>query len=111
MANGSAAGVAELAFQRFWAVYPRKEKKKRAQKVWARLNPSPELTATILADVTKRVTSFEWTRDGGQYVPQPSTYLIDARWEDESRAGAVAHGGALASAIEAKLTGDVDAMG
>ncbi|MNN45995.1 hypothetical protein D3C81_1603530 [compost metagenome] len=30
-----------------------------------------------------QVTSSEWTKEGGQFIPYPETWLKDKRWEDE----------------------------
>jgi len=73
----------ENGFEEFWSGYPRKEKKPAALKVWIRLHPSDELRARILDDVACRRKTEEWKRETGRYIPQPSTYLNQRRWEDE----------------------------
>jgi hypothetical protein len=32
------------------------------------------------------MTSAEWTKDGGQFIPHPATWLNQKRWEDEPMA-------------------------
>lgn len=38
---------------------------------------------TILDDVGRRARSRAWTKDGGEFIPHPATYLNGHRWEDE----------------------------
>ena len=33
--------------------------------------------------VEKQKKTDQWTRDGGQYIPHPATWLNQRRWEDE----------------------------
>lgn len=79
----------ELAerFERFWAIYPRHTNKEAARKAFAKLNPDDELMATILDAVKKQKESAQWTKDGGQFIPHPATWLNGARWKDEMPTG------------------------
>lgn len=70
-------------FARFWAVYPRKEAKQTALKAFTKINPDESLLETILSAVERFKNSAQWQEDGGQYVPHPSTFLNQRRWEDE----------------------------
>jgi hypothetical protein len=70
-------------FLAFWRAYPRKEKKAEAFRVWTELAPSTELTATILAALAWQAVSPKWREDHGTYIPHPTTYLNNSRWEDE----------------------------
>ena len=38
---------------------------------------------TILNAVKAQRESPQWTRDGGQFIPHPATWLNQERWEDE----------------------------
>lgn len=71
------------SFDRFWAAYPRKVGKGAAVKSWARIKKPGEVLTTILAALKWQTRSEQWTRDGGQYIPHPATYLNQRRWEDE----------------------------
>lgn len=71
-----------VRFDRFWAVYPNRVKKSVAQASWLKLAPDDALTDTIVADVERRV-KYEWVGDNAKYVPHPTTYLNQRRWEDE----------------------------
>lgn len=70
-------------FDRFWAVYPRKVGKKDAVKAWNKLKPDETLTIQIIEGVERWKLSTQWTKDGGQYIPYPATFLNGERWKDE----------------------------
>lgn len=69
-------------FDLFWAAYPAKLAKTAAIKAWNRLTPDDATTSRIVADVQARRNSHDWTKDMGQFIPHPSTYLNQRRWED-----------------------------
>lgn len=73
----------ELGFPEFWSAYPRKDARAVALASWLKLKPDDELRAKIVAHVTARAQSKDWTKDGGQFVPMASTFLNQRRWEDE----------------------------
>lgn len=79
------------AFAEFWAFYPRRVGRTPAERAWAKLDPDPALRQTMLhaLDVQKR--SPQWTKDGGQFVPHPATWLNQRRWEDEPEKPAQHH--------------------
>jgi uncharacterized protein YdaU (DUF1376 family) len=70
-------------FDRFWQAYPRKEAKPTAAKGFARLKPDEPLLAVMLAAVDRQSRSEQWTKDGGQFIPLPATWINGRRWEDE----------------------------
>lgn len=72
-----------VRFARFWAVYPKKVGKGAAEKAFMKIKPSDKLTQTMVDAVEKQKYSREWTKDNGQYIPNPATWLNQGRWEDE----------------------------
>jgi len=69
-------------FEEFWALYPKKKAKAYTFPIWMNLNP--KLAPKIIEDVKlRRATDKQWLKDGGEYVPHPSTYLHQKRWEDD----------------------------
>jgi hypothetical protein len=38
----------------------------------------------MLSAVEAQKQTDQWTKDGGQYIPHPSTWLNQGRWEDET---------------------------
>lgn len=73
----------KAAFDRFWALYPRHEAKQNAQKAFDKINPDADLLNMICAAVEQWKKSEQWTKDGGQFIPHPATWLNQHRWEDE----------------------------
>ena len=71
------------SFDLFWSKYPKKVKKQKARELWAKLAPDAALSAVILDALDRQRRSDQWTRDGGRYVPDPTTWLNGRRWEDE----------------------------
>jgi hypothetical protein len=71
------------SFLVFWSVYPRKIGKQEASRIWNRLKPDQVLVDRILQAVREQKTSVEWTRENGQFIPHPKTWLNQGRWDDE----------------------------
>jgi hypothetical protein len=70
-------------FDQFWLIYPKKKNKGQAERAWVKLNPDEALFAAIIAGVQRAKASYEWQKDGGQYIPYPATWLNAKGWEDE----------------------------
>lgn len=82
---GYAEGLAERKaapkdFEAFWKAYPRRVGKGAALKAWK--SQKPELTEVLAALQWQRKQD-AWTKDGGQYIPHPATWLNAQRWFDE----------------------------
>lgn len=73
----------EERFEQFWAVYPRKVGKGAARKAFAKIKPSEELLKRMVVAVVAQTKSTAWTDEGGRYIPSPSRWLNEERWEDE----------------------------
>lgn len=68
-------------FDLFWKEYPNKKSKKKAQESWNKIkNPDMGL---ILEAVKKQKKTQQWMKDNGQFIPMPSTWLNQERWNDE----------------------------
>lgn len=70
-------------FDRFWSVYPKKRSKAVAAKSFERIDPDDELLEVMVEKINHERRSYEWAKDGGQYIPLPATWLNQRRWEDE----------------------------
>lgn len=67
-------------FELFWEAYPRKEGKKKAEEAFAKVVvPVQDLLDAIEA----QKKSAQWTKDGGQFIPHPATWLNGKRWLDQ----------------------------
>lgn len=69
-------------FDAFWSVYPRKVGKHKAQQAFEKLNVDDALMDTIL----KAVEMQKKTWSDPQFIPHPTTWLNQHRWEDEVEA-------------------------
>jgi len=71
------------SFEKFWEIYPKKRAKVHAMKVFAKINPSEELLETMISKIKTEMTSEEWLKDGGTFIPYAATWLNGKRWLDE----------------------------
>jgi uncharacterized protein YdaU (DUF1376 family) len=67
-------------FDMFWIAYPKKVGKEAARKAWAKANPD---IATVLNTLEWQKVSPQWFKNNGLYIPNPSTWLNQHRWEDQ----------------------------
>lgn len=70
-------------FEVFWNAYPKKVKKQNAIKAFERLQVDDELLARMLDALEVQKQSNQWTKEGGQFIPHPATWLNGQQWEDE----------------------------
>jgi len=71
-------------FLSFWNSYPNKKGKGNAWKAWKKIKGVNKITEKIIASVVEhKEKDPQWKKDGGQFIPHPSTFLNQARWEDE----------------------------
>lgn len=101
MGNGLGAGVTPIpdilpdekqdskpkaseSFKTFWKAWPKKVGKKNAEKWWTKHKPDDTLLQTIIRAVTKQAATEAWTKNNGQFIPHPATWLNGERWEDET---------------------------
>jgi hypothetical protein len=72
-------------FDKFWKEYPKKVGKQAAITEWKaaiKKGIMPEIDA-ILHTLQKQKESDQWTKDSGQFIPNPATWLHQGRWDDE----------------------------
>ena len=77
------ADSVDARFAAFWQHYPKKQNKKTAKAVWDRFHPDHALLQRMLTALEWQKKSPAWTEEGGRYIPAPSTWLNQCRWEDE----------------------------
>ncbi|WP_196602103.1 replication initiator protein A [Pectinatus frisingensis] len=70
-------------FNQFWQSYPKKIGKGAAEKAWNKIKPDKDLFEKMLFAIYQAKHSRQWQKDNGQYIPNPSTWLNQKRWEDE----------------------------
>ena len=71
------------AFDRFWAMYPKKKDKAKAIREWNKLKADRKLMREMSAALGAQIASDEWQRDNGRAIPYPCRWLSHRRWEDE----------------------------
>ena len=82
--GGDGSGIWDKeAFDRFWAMYPKKRDKAKAIKEWNRLKADRKLMRRMSAALGAQMASEEWQRDNGRAIPYPCRWLSHRRWEDE----------------------------
>ncbi len=69
-------------FESFWSAYPKKIGKKDALKSWEKSKDKPPIES-ILKAIEKQKESEQWKREGGQFIPNPATWINQGRWMDE----------------------------
>jgi len=75
--------IIDVSFDEFWKIYPRKVAKAKAYAVWKRIKPDEGLLKEIMLALDDQRKSEQWTKDRGQFIPHPATWLNQRRWEDE----------------------------
>ena len=69
-------------FEDFWKAYPNKKDKQKAIVAWAKHLPEMPSTVKVLGSLEAQKKTEQWTKDGGKFIPLPSTWINGARWED-----------------------------
>lgn len=70
-------------FEVFWKAYPRKVAKKYAGKIWQNMKVNDIFFDTIMKALEIQKKSKQWTDEKGQFIPHPSKWLNQERWNDE----------------------------
>jgi hypothetical protein len=73
----------ESSFANFWSAYPKKIGKGAAETAWKKAKVNGHLSE-VLSALEAQKRSDQWTRDGGQFIPNPSTWINQRRWEDDT---------------------------
>ena len=70
-------------FNSFWELYPKKIGKGGARKAWNKIKNPKATLEKIAKSLVWQKQSEQWKKENGQFIPHPSTYLNNERWEDE----------------------------
>lgn len=70
----------EEAFNIFWKAYPRKVNKQGAMKAFEKVDVDVDI---LVNAVENHKRSAQWAKDGGAFIPHPTTWLNQRRWEEE----------------------------
>jgi len=72
----------QVGLEELCTLYPRKVSRKKAESSWRTEVRKRDIPA-IMQDVERRIESADWRKEGGKFIPHPSTYLNQRRWEDQ----------------------------
>lgn len=73
----------QMMFNKFWTEYPKKIGKEPAFRSWCKLSLEEKLMSEIMAGLKKYKQTDQWQKENGKYIPHPTTWLNQKRWEDE----------------------------
>jgi hypothetical protein len=73
----------QALFDVFWGKYPKKVGKDAAFKAFQKRKPDQHLLVQMLNALGEQSRSEAWVKDGGQFIPNPATWLNQGRWQDE----------------------------
>lgn len=89
--------AADRRFDSFWEAYPKKVGKDAARKSFDKRRVDDTLLASMVGAIEAQRASDLWVKDGGQFIPNPATWLNQGRWQDEVAGGASAASGVCMS--------------
>lgn len=69
-------------FDKFWEAYPKKKAKPPAIRAFNALKVDAKMFEVMMTALEKHKRSDQWNRGTGQFIPMPSTWLNQRRWED-----------------------------
>lgn len=69
-------------FEEFWKAYPNKTGKDAAKKAFDKRKPGKQLLAEMLQALEIQKASEQWKKQGGQFIPNPATWINQGRWQD-----------------------------
>ena len=79
--NPESENSVRTEFEKFWSAYPRKAGSK--QKAFEAFKKADVSLDVLLAAIEHQKQSAQWSKDNGQFIPHPTTWLNGKRWEDQ----------------------------
>lgn len=70
----------EKLFLEFWSVYPKKVDKKGSFRAFKNIPKLKETFPAIMSALEIQKQSEQWTKNNGQFIPNPTTYIHQERW-------------------------------
>lgn len=81
--SAKTARVYSEDFLLFWKEYPKKVGKGEAYKQWKKAKLNCDEKTEIINALKWQKKSYNWCNSNGRFIPNPSTYISQRRWEDE----------------------------
>lgn len=85
--NDNVNDIYICSFERFWNKYPRRIGKAKAQVVYKRKASSLLKEKKIMEGLEKYITKWKVEKTLNEYIPHPTTWLNEERWNDEVEIG------------------------
>lgn len=76
-------------FMQFWSIYPKKVDKKGSFRAFKNIKKLKEVFPTIISALEIQKQSAQWTKENGQYIPNPTTYIHQERWNTVTESDAI----------------------
>lgn len=74
----------EKQFETFWNLYPRKINKKKSKQIFLSLSKKSDFDLSFVMSQLKKQTEQQgWIKENGKWVPHPTTWLNNEKWNDE----------------------------
>jgi hypothetical protein len=70
-----------MSFDKFYALYPRKQGRRAAEKSWQRLSSLEQQDA--LEALPNHIEYWKLKQTEKDFIPHPATWINQGRWEDE----------------------------
>jgi hypothetical protein len=84
--NNTSINIKEInkeRFELFWKEYPRKVNKFKTEEWFNKNSLTDEQFDLIITKLKKYKDTTDWKKDNGKYIPYPTTWLNQKRWEDD----------------------------
>ena len=70
----------ERLFLEFWEAYPKKVDRKGSFRAFKNIPKLKEVFPGIMSALEIQKRSEQWTKQNGQFIPNPTTYIHQERW-------------------------------
>lgn len=87
--QGGVLSEVETMFLQFWSIYPKKVDKKGSFRAFKNIPKLKEQFPGIIKALEIQKDSDQWTKNHGQFIPNPTTYIHQERWLTVSEADEV----------------------
>jgi hypothetical protein len=74
--------TANAFFNTFWNAYPKKKGLSKAYKTFLTLPIDSNKLDDILQAIDISLSSEQWQKENGRFIPEPANWLINERWND-----------------------------
>lgn len=78
--QGGVLSEVEKMFLQFWSIYPKKVDKKGSFRAFKNIPKLKEQFPGIIKALEIQKESDQWTKNHGQFIPNPTTYIHQERW-------------------------------